>query len=311
MANPRMHLRHIEAFRAVMQAGSMTAAARRVHTSQPQISRLIAQLEALTQFPLFERSGSRLTATQDGLRFYQEVEKTFSGLAGLETAAAGIRAFSAGRLSVAAMPRLAGGLLARIVARLKQDYPDIMVSIHSGNGAAVREWLASGFCDAGMALLYDDEPGVQIEPVLTMHCMAVLPKGHRLAALPRLRPAHFAGEPFVSFPAGTAIRERIDRIFTQAGVERRIAAEAGLGASICALVGMGMGVSLINPLAAREEQNQTGIELRPFAPAVPVVAALLYPPYQQRTRLVDVFSHYASEFMQREMAEFKVRSGRR
>ena len=109
MAIPRMSLRHIEAFRAVMMTGSMTAAARRVHTSQPHVSRLIAQLEAITQFPLFDRNGSRLTPTQDGSRFFQEVEKTFIGLAGLESAAASIRSFSASRLSVAAMPRLAGG----------------------------------------------------------------------------------------------------------------------------------------------------------------------------------------------------------
>ena len=60
-----------------MMTGSMTAAAR-VHTSQPHVSRLIAQLEAITQFPLFDRNGSRLTPTQDGSRFFQEVEKPSS-----------------------------------------------------------------------------------------------------------------------------------------------------------------------------------------------------------------------------------------
>jgi hypothetical protein len=47
----------------------------------------------------------------DGSRFFQEVEKTFIGLAGLEASAASIRSFGMGRLSVAAMPRLAGSLL--------------------------------------------------------------------------------------------------------------------------------------------------------------------------------------------------------
>lgn len=307
MATARISLRHIEAFRAVMLAGTMTAAARRVHTSQPQISRLIAQLEAITQFPVFERKGSRLTPTQDGMRLFQEVEKTFSGLAGLESAIASIRSFSAGRLSVAAMPRLAGGLLARIVARFKQEHPDVIVSIHSGSATAVRDWLNSGFCDAGLALLYNDEPGIEIDPVLTMHCVGVLPRGHRLAALPRLTPRHFAKEPFISFPPGSPIRERIDQIFAQAGVERSITTEAGLGSSICALVGAGLGVSLLNPLAAHEEQANKLIELRPFSPPVPVVAALLFPPYRRRSRLVKTFSRYARELMLEEMASFRAR----
>ena len=176
-----------------MMTGSMTAAARRVHTSQPHVSRLIAQLEAITQFPLFDRNGSRLTPTQDGSRFFQEVEKTFIGLAGLESAAASIRSFSASRLSVAAMPRLAGGLLARIVAAFKTEYPDVMVSIHSGNASAVHNWISSGFCDTGLAMLSGDSPGIQVEPVLTMNCVAVLPKGHRLTKLKKLKPADFAG----------------------------------------------------------------------------------------------------------------------
>jgi len=310
MAIPRMGLRHIEAFRAVMMTGSMTAAAKRVHTSQPHVSRLIAQLEAITQFPLFDRNGSRLTPTQDGSRFFQEVEKTFIGLAGLESAAASIRSFSASRLSVAAMPRLAGGLLARIVAAFKTEYPDVMVSIHSGNAGTVHNWISSGFCDTGLAMLSGDSPGIQVEPVLTMSCVAVVPKGHRLARLKKLKLADFAGEPFVAFTSGTPLRERIDDVFKAAKVERQIVAEAGLGSSICALVGAGLGVALINPLAAREEFEANGVEVRPFSPAVPVTVALLYPPYHTRTRLVSVFSRYAHQLMLEEMSDLKSRPAR-
>lgn len=310
MAIPRMGLRHIEAFRAVMMTGSMTAAARRVHTSQPHVSRLIAQLEAITQFPLFDRNGSRLTPTQDGSRFFQEVEKTFIGLAGLESAAASIRSFSASRLSVAAMPRLAGGLLARIVAAFKTEYPDVMVSIHSGSASAVHNWISSGFCDTGLAMLSGEAPGIQVEPVMTMNCVAVLPKGHRLTKLKKLKPADFAGEPFISFPSSTPLRERIDAVFKAAKVERQTVAEASLGSSVCALVGAGLGVALINPLAAHEEYEANGVEVRPFTPAVAVTVALLYPPYHTRTRLVSVFSRYAHQLMQEEMGELKARPGR-
>lgn len=304
MAVIRMGLRQIEAFRAIMVSGSMTAAARRMHTSQPQVSRLIAQLEAATQFALFERSGSKLTPTLDGSRFFHEVEKTFIGLAGLESAAASIRSFATGRLSVAAMPRLAGGLLARIVVRFKVQYPDVMVSIQSGDASRVHDWISSGFCEAGLAMLYNDTAGVQVEPVVTTRCVAVLPAGHRLARLKKLKPADFRGEPFISFPMGSTLRERIDGIFQAAKVERTIVAEAGLGASICALVEAGLGVSLINPVAAGEEHISAGIEVRPFSPAVPVIIGLMYPPYHNRTRLVSVFAELARDVMREELAVF-------
>lgn len=304
MTTDRMSLRHIEAFRAVMVSGSMTEAARRMHTSQPQISRLIAQLEKIAQFALFVRKGSRLSPTLDGTRFYREVEKTFVGLAGLESAAAGIRAFSAGRLTVAAMPRLAGGLLARVVAQFKARHPDVMVSIQSGNAGAVHDWVSAGLCDIGLALLSEESSTVQVEPVLAMSCVAVLPRGHRLARFEVLDAGHFAGEPFISFSAGTALRKRVDQLFVDGEVPRVLVADASLGASICAMVGAGLGLSIVNPLAASEETRHGNIEVRPFSQQLPVTAALIYPPYDQRPRLVELFARYARQLILKELGRF-------
>jgi DNA-binding transcriptional LysR family regulator len=302
MVSRRMGLQHIEAFRAVMISGSMTEAARRMHTSQPQISRLIAQLEEISQFALFDRSGSRLTATLDGARFFQEVENTFISLAGLETAVENIRSFGAGRLSVAAMPRLAGGLLTNIVARFKVDHPNVMVSIHSGSATAVHNWIASGLCDVGLAMLYRDALGIQTEPSFSADCVIILPHDHRLTKLPVITPTDLAGEAFISFPTGSPLRDHIDRIFTEAGVERRTVAESDLGSSVCALVAAGLGVSLINPMAAREESVNGRIAVRPFTPSVPVTMSLVYPPYEKRSRLVNVFAEYARRGMAEELA---------
>jgi DNA-binding transcriptional LysR family regulator len=300
MASRRMKMQHIEAFRAVMLTGSMTQAARRLNTSQPQISRLIAQLESLTRFPLFDRGAGRLVPTLDGARFFQEVEKAFIGLAGLEASAAGIRSFGAGRLSMAAMPRLAGGLLTQIAARFKADHPDVMISIRSGTASTVHNWVSSGFCDIGLAMLYSESTGVQVEPVLTTSCVAIMPAGHTLAQKKILTPTDFAREAFISFPTGSPLCDRIDAIFNAAGVDRTIVAETDLGASICALVAAGLGISLINPLAAYEERHGVGLIVRPFEPAVPITIALLYPPYSTRSRLISVFGGYVHDIITEE-----------
>ena len=297
MAARRMKMQHIEAFRAVMLTGSMTQAARRLNTSQPQISRLIGQLESLTRFPLFDRGGGRLVPTLDGARFFQEVEKTFIGLAGLEASAAGIRSFGAGQLSMAAMPRLAGGLLTQAAARFKADHPDVMISIRSGTASTVHNWVSSGFCDIGLAMLYAESTGVEIEPVLTTGFVAIVPASHKLAQKKILTPRDFAGEAFISFPTGSPLGDRIDAIFNAAGVERTVVAETDLGASICALVAAGLGISLINPLAAYEERHGVGLVVRPFEPAVPITIALLYPPYSTRSRLISAFGDYLHDLI--------------
>ncbi len=73
--------RHIEVFRAVMAAGSLTAAAGLLHTSQPTLSRDLARLEQLLGYALFERERGRLKPTARARALFDEVERSFQGLA--------------------------------------------------------------------------------------------------------------------------------------------------------------------------------------------------------------------------------------
>jgi DNA-binding transcriptional LysR family regulator len=302
MAERRLTFRHIEAFRAVIASGSMTEAARRLHTSQPQVSRLIAQLEAITALPLFDRSGGRVLPSLDGTRFHAEVERAFVGLSSLETAAARIRAFGAERLRVAAMPRLAGGLLARAVARFRSEHPDVIVAIHSGDDKTVNGWVASGFCDAALTMLYGEIPDARLDYVQTRACVAILPQGHPLGARKLLRPADLLGVPFVASPLGSALRSRTEAVFAAAGIPLTVTAEAGLGASICTLVSAGLGFSVMNPLAAYEEAKVSPIAIRPFLPALPVRFALLFPPDHTRGRLMRAFGACTRTVLLEELA---------
>ncbi|MGY3410821.1 DNA-binding transcriptional LysR family regulator [Bradyrhizobium sp. GM5.1] len=306
MQKRRMGLQHVEAFRAVALMGSMSSAAQHLHTSQPQVSRLIGQLEGLVHFALFDRSRGRLTLTPEGHRFFREVEKAFIGLDALETAASGIHSFSSERLRVAAMPRLASGLLTRIIAEFLRDHPNVAVSIRSGTSSAVHDWIATGLCDVGIAMLYNEPTGVQIEPILTRDCVAIMPKGHHLSVCEFLSPKDFTDLPYVASPAESPLAQRVDQVFNAAGVVRSVVVETDLGASVCALVGAGLGLSLINPLAAQEERLAAGLEIRPFSPSIPTTIAIVHPPYVPRSRLVATFDDYARRAVKAEFADLGI-----
>lgn len=301
-----MSLKHIEAFRAVMKTGSMTEAARRLHTSQPQVSRLVAQLEAIVGFALFARSGTRLLPSLDGKRFFQDVEKAFAGLQGLEAAASNIRSFGGDRLAVAAMPRIAGGLLSKAVAQFTRDHPETLVTIHSGAAATVNTWVSAGLCELGLAILYgDDAPGMQVDTLMHMDCACVLPRNHRLAGRKQVKASDLEGEPFVAFPLGSGPRERIDQVLVGAGARPRTVLESDLGASVCSLVAAGLGVSVINPLAALEEQRNLDIEVRPFRPAITVRLAILLPPDAPHSRLVATFRERVCQVIESELGHIR------
>ena len=75
---PAVNLRHIEIFHAVMTAGNLTEAARLLNTSQPTVSRELARFEQVLGLKLFERSRGRLHPTVQGLRLFEEVQRSLN-----------------------------------------------------------------------------------------------------------------------------------------------------------------------------------------------------------------------------------------
>ncbi len=99
-----VNLRHIEIFHAVMTAGSLTEAAHLLHTSQPTVSRELARFEKVIGLKLFERVRGRLHPTVQGLRLFEEVQRSWYGLDRIVSAAESLREFRQGELSIACLP---------------------------------------------------------------------------------------------------------------------------------------------------------------------------------------------------------------
>lgn len=75
-----MNLKRLQAFRAVFEAGSVTHAAQRLHTTQPAVSRLISDLEVALGLALFVRERRRLVPTLEGQIFYREAERALAAV---------------------------------------------------------------------------------------------------------------------------------------------------------------------------------------------------------------------------------------
>lgn len=91
-----MRLRHIEVFQAIVQTGSISAAARLLNVSQPNVSRVLNHAEQQLGFALFERRAQGMVVTAEGRRLLPEVEDIYQRLQSItqltETAAARRRA---------------------------------------------------------------------------------------------------------------------------------------------------------------------------------------------------------------------------
>lgn len=283
-----MNLRQIEAFRSVMRLGSMTAAAEVLYTSQPNVSRLIAQLELSTGLVLFKRAGVRLIPTQQGQALFQEVERAYVGLDSLKHSAKNIRNLGTGRLRVAAVPSTGMSVLPRVLKAFTDTRPELTVSLHVNSSPTVEQWVKSQFCDIGIVVHPGDVTGQQVELLAQTAAVCVLPSSHPLAERAQITFEDLEEQRFVSLCHGDGTRSMVDELFEHAGVERVMAVEAQYSAINCEMVALGMGITLAHPLVARDYAHRD-IVIKPFRPDILFPTYVIWPTAQARTRLAEEF----------------------
>ena len=272
---PNLNPRQIEAFRAIMLAGSVTAAAKLIRVTQPAASRLLRDLQETLGLKLFERRGTRLLPTSEGIALYGEVERSFVGLERIVQAASDLRTRRAGTLRVAALPALANGFLPRFAGRFMADRPKLDLALFGLVSHMVLDWVASGQCDLGFAATPVEHPAVRLERMPEVPVVAVVPQQHPLAARQSLQPEDFAGGVFISLGPATLLRYRIDGVFAQRGVVRQLRVETPLTEIACGLVASGIGVSLVDAFTAHEYETR-GVAVRPFEPHIGFEFAALH-----------------------------------
>ena len=111
----RINSRQVEAFRAMMLTGSVTEAAKLMNVTQPAVSRLLRDFQALLKMELFEKRGTGLVPVAAATALYMEVERSFVGLERITATAEEIRSRRTGTLRIAALPALANGFLPRLL----------------------------------------------------------------------------------------------------------------------------------------------------------------------------------------------------
>lgn len=296
-----MNLRQLEAFRAVMTAGSITHAAQTMHLSQPAVSKLIADLEHSVGFKLFVRTkGSALTVTPEAESFFHEVDRSFIGIEALKRTATGIRNLASGSLHIASLPALSFSFLPRVIGGFRKSYPGVSIRLYTFSSSTVRQWLANQQFDVGLASRAHEIPGVSSTTFLRSVGACVLAPGHRLANRDVIEPADLAGEPFISLMSGDQTRRRIDRAFEDAGVERDLVVETQYAQTVCGLVMQGVGCSIVNPAAAADFVAQ-GLVIRPFKPRIEFEYMLhtpsLRPLSQTALRFIELMSRVRDEMI--------------
>lgn len=262
-----MKFRQLEAFRCVMSAGSMKAAADIMHVTQPAVSRLIADLETHLGFRVFDRQRGTLKPTREGLQFFDYVEEQFLGLERLENAAQQIRNEGLS-LRLAATHTLAATLIPPVLGKFRRRFPECRVVLHSHRLAQVVVRLQSMAVDIAVAGQLPPMSHVRRRHIGSTCQVCAMPRGHRLCAKAAVRPEDLAGEELIAImPDGPAQWDGPARLLEEAGVSVRQSYRIDTSFAAYSAVREGLALAIVEPFAARIWGAQ-GVETRPFLPHV-------------------------------------------
>ena len=282
-------LRQVDAFRAVMITGTITGAAEMMNISQPAVTRLIQELERVLGFDLFTRQGRQIVPTVESRLFFDEVETSHLGLDQLTQSAANIREHKEGSLRLVTIPSVVTMFIGQILKAFDTAFPNVAVSLEVQPTQRVFEYITSGQCDLGISTLPMENPAVVSQPVLRGQSVCIFPKRHRLHSKAKITPKDLEGEEFISYRSDSLYRHRVDQVFSKSKVNRSLRYEARTTDTICKLVANGIGVSVIGP-SFPGVKLESGIEVRPFTPALHGDLALLYLKHRESSRLIRAFS---------------------
>lgn len=293
--------RQVEAFRAVVQTGSMTAAADYLFVTQPAISRLIRDFELTVGFKLFQRQGTNLIPTSEALFLIEEVERCFVGLDKLAKAAADIRNLRTGRLNIAATPALSTRYLAKILGQLHARHADISFTVQSYQSLIICEMVARHQVDLGVGVSPRDYPGIVWEDLANLEAVCAIPLSHPLAAKDCIEYEDIKDERIIvrTGSGSSQLRGRIDSLLAVIGKPSRPLIECSLTSTMCALAAEGVGLALVDPFTANDF-NASEIKCLPFRPALPYTCSIAYPAHKPRPQIAEEFARLLADAVARD-----------
>ncbi|MER7005915.1 LysR substrate-binding domain-containing protein [Dactylosporangium sp. NPDC000555] len=240
------HVRDLRYFAAVAEELSFTRAARRLHISQPALSKQIAQLEAALRARLFDRSRRAIAITPAGAALLPHARAVLEEWDRGRRAVAAAVSTSDSALRVGFQTSIGRGLIPAVTRRLARELPGWRLAFRQIPWTDPSAGLAAAEVDVAVAWLPVPADGTLSWRVVTVEERWVaLPLGHRLARRRRVPFAELAGEPFVALPASAGPLREFWLAEEHRSAPARVAVTAETADETFEAVASGHGVALL------------------------------------------------------------------
>lgn len=293
-----LNVRHLEIFRAVVNAGSVSAAARMLYVSQPAVTKTLKNLEASLNLKLFKRTNGRLICTPEATTLLPEVERLFGSIESVSQLATEIRDGIAGRITIGAPSTIAASLIPRAIKTFAQQHPKVVFDVRALPTRHVVEYVTTSQVDIGILDVPTPTDDLQIEEFGAANLVAVLRREHPLARHKTLGPRELAGETLVSFGDETSTGWLLREAFRRCGYAFNPALVSNNTSTACSMVNQLNAIALVDPFTVLSGAYPCLVAIR-FEPQVKIQPRFLFSSERPRSRIlsqfVDVVREVASE----------------
>lgn len=257
-----MNLQQLRAVRETVRQGySLTRAADVLSTTQPSLSKALAELEYELRFQIFERRGKRILGlTVPGKQVLQSSERILAEMDTLSNLGNHLGDAESGRLTIATTHTQARYFLPPVVAKFRQSYPKVRLAILQGTPQQIAQWVESGAADCVVATeALTRYNSIVTLPIYSWYHVAIASPEHAVFRQP-ISLITLARHPLIMYETAFAGRSQIDHAFQNAGIQPNIVLEAIDADVIKTYVSLGLGVGIMSNIA-----YNTALEPRLYA----------------------------------------------
>jgi DNA-binding transcriptional LysR family regulator len=260
-----MELHRLEYFVAVVEEGSFTRAAARVHVAQSGVSAQVRRLEEELGQPLLDRSGRTVRPTEVGEAVLPYARAALEAVAGVRNAVEELTGLVRGRVAMGLVVSRPFLDVAGLIAGFRERYPGVEISVSEANTDALLEGVLAGRLDLALVGLAEPAPSAfATHTVLDEALVLAVSHDDPLAGRSRVGLEAIRDRDVITLPPGTGLRAALDAACSRAGFAPRVAFEVNEPQVIAQLAGRGLGVAVVpESLAAAHGDEVHAIALRP------------------------------------------------
>jgi DNA-binding transcriptional LysR family regulator len=297
----RYSLRQLRYFVVTAETLSFTAAAKRLHISQPSISTALADLEESFGVQLFIRHhASGLSLTQPGRDLLGHARNLLKNAEELQLTAKELDGGMSGSISLGCMVSLAPPLMPAIISHFVKDHPSITFRTTEAHQDTLLSGLADGSLDIALTYSLDITDGITFTPLLSLPPYAILPSTHRLARARRISLADLLPEPYVMLDLPHS-REYFSALFDAVGSRPVAAFRSSQPEVVRGMVANGLGYSILNfPLKSSRTVDGEDFVIKRFKENVNATTLGIAMSSSMKPReIVKRFSAFCETFIRR------------